>query len=132
MGCYDLSTGEVCKGLDRLPESPARDRIELAAALVGAVAGVRAEVGMNASTAVKKARLSRKLRDRPLLREVLRRAEITPRKAEVIAPVAVGNEQAHWITRAKVDSVRALQKAVNAPRDPEDDVLMSATARSEE
>ena len=45
MGCYDLSTGEVCKGLDRLPESPARDRIELAAALVGAVAGVRAEAG---------------------------------------------------------------------------------------
>jgi len=45
MGCYDLSTGEVCKGLDRLPGSPARDRIELAAALVGAVAGVRAERG---------------------------------------------------------------------------------------
>ena len=45
MGCYDLSTGEVCKGLDRLPGSPARDRIELAAALVGAVAGVRAEHG---------------------------------------------------------------------------------------
>src|SRR5256885_1971396 len=45
MGCYDLSTGEFCKGLDRLPGSPARDRIELAAALVGAVAGVRAEAG---------------------------------------------------------------------------------------
>src|SRR5438445_6406434 len=45
MGCYDLSTGEVCKGLDRLPGSPARDKIELAAALVGAVAGVRAERG---------------------------------------------------------------------------------------
>src|SRR5438552_17493956 len=45
MGCYDLSTREPCKGLDRLPGSPARDRIELAAALVGAVAGVRAERG---------------------------------------------------------------------------------------
>jgi hypothetical protein len=225
MGCYDLSTGEPCKGIDRLPRSPARDKIELAAALVGAVAGVRAEagslefpdrsseawqqlekrlealtraaatlgsriprirdprraltiahgldtllcnittgynalelaigdglaaletgrraidlkysnvgdyareeLGMNASTALKKARLSRKLRARPLLREALRRAEITPRKAELIAPVAVGNQQAHWITQAKVDSVRALQKAVSAPRDPEDDVLMSATA----
>src|SRR2546427_9990395 len=191
MGCYDLSTGEVCKGLDGLPASAARDKIELAAALVGAVAGVRAErgslefpnrtseawqqlekrlealtrvsatlgsriprirgprlaltiaqgldtllcnitagynalelvigdglaaletgrramdlkysnvgdyareeLGMNASTAVKKARLSRRLRDRPLLREALRRAEITPRKAEVIAPVAVGDQQA--------------------------------------
>src|SRR2546430_15326797 len=45
MGCYDLSTGEVGKALARLPEGPARDRIELAAALVGAVAGVRAEAG---------------------------------------------------------------------------------------
>src|SRR5262249_17869293 len=71
----------------------------------------REVLGMNASTAVKKARLSRKLRDRPLLREAFRRGEITPRKAEVIAPVAVGDQQAHWITRAKVDPVRALQKA---------------------
>src|SRR2546429_9234418 len=45
MSCYDLSTGEPCKGLDRLPGSPARDKIELAAALVGAVAGVRAKAG---------------------------------------------------------------------------------------
>src|SRR5205823_5230900 len=45
MSCYDLSTGEPCKGLDRLPAGAARDRIELAAALVGAVAGVRAERG---------------------------------------------------------------------------------------
>src|SRR5439155_20385042 len=45
MGCYDLSTGEPCNGLDRLPAGPARDKIELAAALVGAVAGVRAEAG---------------------------------------------------------------------------------------
>jgi len=45
MSCYDLSTGEFCKGLDRLPGSPARDKIELAAALVGAVVGVCAEDG---------------------------------------------------------------------------------------
>src|SRR2546428_13498751 len=45
MGCYDLSTGEFCKGLDRLPAGLARDRIELAAALVGAGAGVGAEAG---------------------------------------------------------------------------------------
>jgi len=43
MSCYDLSTGEPCNGLDRLPGSSARDKVELAAALVGAVAGVRAE-----------------------------------------------------------------------------------------
>ena len=45
MSCYDLSTGEPCKGIDGLPASAARDKIELAAALVGAVAGVRAEAG---------------------------------------------------------------------------------------
>jgi hypothetical protein len=88
----------------------------------------REELGMNASTATKKARLSRKLRARPLLREAFRRGEITPRKAEVILPVAVGEQQGHWILRARVDSVRALKKAVNAPRDPDDEVWMSATA----
>src|SRR5581483_7649248 len=42
MACYDLATGEPCKGLDRFPTSPARDKVDLAAVLVGAVAGVRA------------------------------------------------------------------------------------------
>jgi hypothetical protein len=41
MSCYDLSTGEPCKGLDRLPGRPAGEKVEFAAALVGAVAGVR-------------------------------------------------------------------------------------------
>src|SRR5438105_11345258 len=45
MSCYDLSTGEPCNGLDPIPGSPVRDKIELAAALVGAVAGVRAVAG---------------------------------------------------------------------------------------
>src|SRR5205823_10551758 len=57
-----------------------------------------------------------------------RRGEITPRKAEVIVRVAVGDQQMHWVLRAKTDTVRALRKAVNAPRDPEDEELMSATA----
>jgi hypothetical protein len=88
----------------------------------------REELDMNASTAAKKARLSRRLRERPLLREAFRLGEITPRKAEVIAKVAVGDQEAHWVLRAKVETVRALQKAVNAPPDPEDERLMSATA----
>jgi len=46
MACYDLATGEPCKGLDRFPGAPARDKIELAAALVGVVAGVRGEGGL--------------------------------------------------------------------------------------
>ena len=218
MACYHLSTGDPCQGLDRLQQGAGRDKIELAAALVGAVAAVpaedrndeawdqlekrleqvtkaaatlgsriprvrdprqalviargldtllcniaagyntlelaigdglaaletgrrvmdlkysnvgdytREELGMNASTAVKKARLSRRLRDRPLLREAFRLGEITPRKAEVIAKVAVGDQQGQWILRAKVSSVRALQKAVNALPDAEDEPLLSATA----
>ena len=87
----------------------------------------REEHGMNASTAVKKVRLSRRLRERPLLREALRLGEITPRKAEVIARVAVGEQEAQWVLRAKVEPVRALQKAVNAPPDPDDEPLLSAT-----
>ena len=41
MDCCDLATGEPCKGVDRLPAGAGRDKIELAAMLVGAVAGVR-------------------------------------------------------------------------------------------
>ena len=43
MHCYDLATGEPCKGLDQLEARAARDKAELAAVLVGAMAGVRAE-----------------------------------------------------------------------------------------
>ena len=88
----------------------------------------REELGINASTAEKKARLARRLRDRPLVREAFRRGEITPRKAEIIMRVAVGEQQTHWVLRAKTDPVRALRKAVNAGRDAEDEELMSATA----
>ncbi|MGZ6125460.1 MAG: hypothetical protein ACXWLR_10910, partial [Myxococcales bacterium] len=224
MGCSDLATGEPCQGLDRLSAGSGRDKVELAAVLVGAAAGVRAhgalefpertseawqalekrleavakaadtlgsriprirdprlartiargldallcnittgynalelaigdglaaletgrramdlgysnvgdyareELGVNASTAAKKARLSRTLRDRPLVREALRRGEITPRKAEIIVPVAAGDQQTQWVMRAKTETVRALKKDVKAPPDPDDEELMSATA----
>jgi hypothetical protein len=224
MGCSDLATGEPSQGLDRLPALRAGDKVELAAALVGAVAGVRAhgalefpertseawralekrleavtkvaatlgsriprirdprlaltiargldallrnittgynalelalgdglaaletgrramdlrysnvgdyareELGLNASTAAKKARLARNLRDRPMVREALRQGEITPRKAEIMLPVAVGDRQTQWIVRARTETVRALKKAVKAPRDPDDEELISATA----
>src|SRR6185295_12068222 len=66
------------------------------------------------------------LRDRPLVREAVRRGEITLRKAEIIVPVAVGEHQAEWILRAKSETVRALRKAVRAPREQDD--WMSVTA----
>ena len=223
MTCYDLATGEPCKRLDALEARAARDKVELAAVLVGAVAGVRAnpgvqlpdqaseawqalekhldlvtkaastlggriprirdpqvaltvargldlllcnivlgfnalelaigdglaalgtgrramdlkysnvgdyareELGMNASTAAKKARLARELRERPLVREAVRRGEITVRKAQTILPVAKGGEQTRWILRAKAKTVRALAKEVKAPRDPDDEDLITAT-----
>jgi hypothetical protein len=225
--CSDLATGERCKDLDRLPPGAARDKIELAATLVGAVAGVRPpsgpdfperttkawqelerrlematkaasaigsriprirdprlalavargldlllcniavghnalelaigdglaaleigrramdlkysnigdyareELGLNASTAAKTARLARKLRDRPLVRNAVRRGEISLRKAETIAPVAVGDRQGEWILRAKTDPVRALAKVVRAPRDDEEWVTATAAVPAE-
>src|SRR5712671_6207334 len=48
----------------------------------------REELGINASTAAKMERLARRLRDLPVIRDAVRRGVITPRKAEIIAPVA--------------------------------------------
>ena len=83
---------------------------------------------MNASTAAKKARLARKLRDRPLVREALPRGEVTARKAEILMPVAVGDKQMLWILRAKAEPVRALRKAVRAKPDPDDEEWHRLTA----
>src|SRR3954471_10640486 len=88
----------------------------------------REELGLNASTAAKKARLVRKLRDRPLVREALRRGEITARKAEIILPVAIGDKQMLWILRAKAETVRTLRKAVRADLDPDDEEWHRLTA----
>ena len=65
--------------------------------------------------------MARKLRERPLVRNALRKGEITPRKAEIIAPVAVGEDQMRWILRAKGETVRALRKAVNAKPDADEE-----------
>jgi hypothetical protein len=89
---------------------------------------VREELGLNASTAAKKARLARKLRDRPLVREALRRGEITVRKAEIIVPVAAGDKQMLWILRAKAETVRALRKAVRGKSDADDEEWHRLTA----
>jgi hypothetical protein len=81
----------------------------------------REELGMNASSAAKRARLARQLRGRPLVREALRQGEISLRKAEIIARVAGRDEQTFWILRAKEETVRGLTKAVHAPPDPDDE-----------
>ena len=62
------------------------------------------------------ARLSRELRSRPLLRAAVRAGEVRPRNAQTVLPVAVGEAEAEWVERARVETVRALEKAVRAAR----------------
>jgi HNH endonuclease len=117
----DIAVGE---GLDALDVG--RRTMDLGYSNIGDYA--REELGINASTAAKMARLARKLRERPLVRDAVRRGELTPRKAEVIAPVAVGKHQTRWILRAKAETVRSLQAAVKAPADPADEEWVNLTA----
>ena len=85
-GALDVTIGE---GLDAL--NVGRRAMDLSYSNIGDFA--REELGINASTATKMARLARRLRDRPLLREAVRRGQVTARKAEIVAPVAVGDHQ---------------------------------------
>ncbi len=72
-------------------------------------------------TAQAMARFSRELRSRPLLRAAVRSGEVRPRNAQTVLPVAVGEAEAVWVERARVETVRALEKAVRAVRADEDD-----------
>jgi len=72
----------------------------------------REELGIPASTAQKMARLARRLRDRPILREAVRAGEVTVRAAEAVLPRAKGEDEAAWVQRARTKSIRALQAAV--------------------
>src|SRR6266540_666257 len=74
-----------------------------------------------ARTAQAMARLSRELRSRLLLRAAVRAGEVRLRNAQTVLPVAVGEAEAEWVERARVETVRALEKAVRAVRADEDD-----------
>src|SRR5712671_4362678 len=76
----DVAIGEGLHALD-----VGRRAMDLKYSNIGDYA--REELGINASTATKMARLARKLRERPLVREAVRQGKLTARKAEVIAPV---------------------------------------------
>src|SRR6266540_2742488 len=67
-----------------------------------------------ARTAQAMARLSRELRSRPFLRAAVRSGEVRPRNAQTVLPVAVGEAEAEWVERARVETFRALEKAVRA------------------
>jgi hypothetical protein len=117
----DLAIGE---GLDAL--SVGRRAMDLSYSNIGDYA--REELGINASTAVKMARLGRRLRERPALREAVRRGEVSARKAEIIAPVAVGDDQVRWILRAKPETIRSLKVTVKTPADSDEEEWVNLRA----
>ncbi|HZX95713.1 MAG TPA: HNH endonuclease signature motif containing protein [Myxococcales bacterium] len=104
-GALDVAMGE---GLHALGQG---DRtLRLGYAGIGDYA--RERLGIPASTAVKMARLSRELRARPLLRAAVLAGEVTARRAATVLAVAVGEEEAAWVERARSETVRSLRKAV--------------------
>ncbi|HEY6005263.1 MAG TPA: HNH endonuclease, partial [Anaeromyxobacter sp.] len=72
-------------------------------------------------TAEAMAHLSRELRSRPLLRAAVRAGEVRIRNAQTVLPVAVGDDEADWVERARLETVRVLEKAVRAARAGEED-----------
>jgi hypothetical protein len=74
------------------------------------------------------ARLARRLRERPALREAVRRGEVSARKAEIIAPVAVGDDEVPWILRSKAETVRSLKVTVKAPPEPDEEEWVNLRA----
>jgi 5-methylcytosine-specific restriction endonuclease McrA len=69
-------------------------------------------LGIAQRTAQNMARLARQLRDRPLLREAVRKGVVSVRKAQAILPLALGDAEAEWVARARAETVRALEAAV--------------------
>ena len=74
----------------------------------------RERVGINARTAQKQAKLARDLRERPLLRDAVWSGEVTPCKAQIVMPVARGEEEGTWVEWAKTDTARGLAARVKA------------------
>lgn len=114
-GARDLAIGE---GLDLLSRTGGDVRLGYSG--VGDLA--RERLGLPADQARRLRRDAERLRSRPLLREAVLRGEVTLRKAEVVLREAVGAEEAYWVARAKVDTVRRLETAVRSgPEHAEED-----------
>jgi len=120
-GALDVAIGEGLHALDI-----GRRAMDLKYSNIGDYA--REELGINASTATKMARLARRLRERPLVREAVRQGKLTARKAEIIAPVAVGEHQAEWILIGMGETVRSLRARVSAPAAPDEEEWVNLCA----
>jgi hypothetical protein len=80
----------------------------------------REELGIPASTAQKMARLATALRDRPKLREAVWNGEVSARKAEIVVPVARGDDETAWVARARAETVHALHAAIGTREAPDE------------
>src|SRR4051794_18280127 len=93
------------------PRSARHRRARVRPRLLGDRDYARERLGIAASTAQKMARLSRQLRDLPLLRAAVCAGEVSTRAAEAVVPVAKGEHEAAWVARARHDTVRGLKAA---------------------
>jgi hypothetical protein len=104
-GAHEIAIGE---GLDLLARTGGDVRLGYSG--VGDLA--RERLGLPADQARRLRRNAARLRARPMLREAVLRGEVTSRKAEVVLRDAVGADEAYWVERAKVDTVRRLEASV--------------------
>jgi hypothetical protein len=92
-GALDVAIGGA---LARLSEG---DRVlQLGYSGIGDYA--RERLGMAGRTAQAMVRLAVELRTRPLLSEAVRRGEVSARKAQAVLPMARGQDEEQWVTRA--------------------------------
>jgi hypothetical protein len=112
-GALDVAIGEALAAL--------ADRDTMRLGYSGIDDYAREELGIAGRTAQMLAQLARRLRDRALLREAVRRGEVSARKALAVLPVAWGEAEAGWVQRARCETVRALEAAVRAAGMEEDD-----------
>ena len=74
----------------------------------------REVLGIAPRTAQQMIRTARELRARPLLREAVRRGDVSSRRAVAVLPLAVGDEEGAWVERARVMTVRELEGAAKS------------------
>jgi hypothetical protein len=98
----------LCEGLGALSVG---DRL-LSLGWSGVGDYARERLGVAARTGQVMARLGRALAERPLLRAAVRSGEVSLRAAQEVARVAVGEEEAAWVERARALTVRGLVAAV--------------------
>jgi hypothetical protein len=103
-GALDVATGELLASL-----ADGDRALRLGYSGIGDYA--RERLGIAPRTAQSMARLARELRVRPLLRDAVRRGELSARKAQAVLPLARGDAEAEWSTRARTETVRALEAA---------------------